>query len=271
MTFELRRPNHAIGEFHASVTLVQPVSLTTFSAVLAELESIRQTLVLPAAMAIQTLEFAIGPNGPTPASSGPSPVGFQRFLPTGEVAESLMCDPNSIIYVSHDYTAWTEVEPKLLSIFDRLLKHYSREIPAVREVKLQYLNEFRGGTIRSDVGSVVRPGSRWIPAFADGQTEPWHSHVGLFLSQSGNRRDLVNVNADLKHQRFGGELSERDHLQILILTAAFYNVIGKPPLVLTPTTTMSVLHTVLDELHTLEKTVLREVITDEYLTKMGAL
>ena len=145
LNYGLRRQRHAIGEFTASISFFQPVSAATFAAVVATLKEVAAHLDLPAQMPIQVFQFTVGqvPAGALPPAGTPTGVGFQRFSKEGEIAESLMCDADSITYVLREYTVWEVVGPRITEAFEALAARYISEVPAIQSVRVQYLNEFR--------------------------------------------------------------------------------------------------------------------------------
>ena len=274
LAFELRRPHHAIGEFVATVELFQPVSPATFTGVVELAAAKAAELNLPAPIPTQVFSFNVGgsPGGVSLLQSGQAAAGHQRFSALGEVEESLLCDQRSIIFTCRNYISWAATKPRLLKLFADLLEAYTREVPAIANVRLQYLNEFRAGDgAVTSVREVLREGSRWIPPFSSQVEEPWHSHVGLYTEVTDNRRLLGNVNCDVQRAAPPGSTSEVLHLSLFILAGCYFNIPGAPPLVLTPGQITSTLDSVLETCHDLEKSILAENVSHAYLKAIGAI
>lgn len=270
MAFELRRERHAIGEFTATIQLFQPVGAATFAEVVSRLKEVASEQALPAAVPIQVLQFPAPASAPGMASLfPPTGVGFQRFSPDGEVAASLVCDGDEIVWTLREYTEWEAVLPVLSSIFTTLFKVYAQEVPAIKSIKLQYLNEFLGKQSDYSLASeILRPSTAWVAPFVFNSQDFWHSHIGEYRRVSAIQRNLVNVNCDVAHASDGSSL--RSYVKVLILAGCFFNITDESPLVLSVDNAEQMITKYFEEAHNLEKSVLKEVIADQYLVAMGA-
>ena len=274
LNYALRRDRHAIGEFTAIVQLFQSISTATFSSsVVPLLREFASELDLPAPMPIQTFQVAIGhPAAEVPMASPATGVGFQRFSPEGEVAESLLCDCDSMTYQLREYTVWEDVRPKLVDIFSRLMEQYVVEVPAVHSIRVQYLNEFLANS--PDVQSsaeLFQADSRWIAPFSHESAEPWHCHIGQYIPVDGNLRHLVNVNCDVALRQSTPDAPAVKYVKVLVFAGCYYNIAGGKPLILVSGEIRDKLYENFDMAHDLEKKVLRQVVSAEYLSEMGAL
>ncbi|MDB5438478.1 MAG: hypothetical protein JWM33_905 [Caulobacteraceae bacterium] len=268
-----RRERHAIAEFTASVRLARPVGPTTFSAILDVLREKAKVLSLPAQVPFQTFQFAFGNQigNQFPIMEAPGGAGFQRFAANGEVAMSLLCDNASITFTLREYESWEKLRPLLGDAIEGLLKVYALEVPAIQAISLQYLNEF---TAVSDenigFSELFRSGSSWIPPHAISTKEAWHSHVGGFVTRN-NWRSLVNVNCDVLPPSVAKQQEPQiPNIRLLILAGSFYNLPDQGPLVFDRDNFRDILDQHLNISHDLEKEVLAEVLSDPYLTIIGA-
>jgi uncharacterized protein (TIGR04255 family) len=267
LNYRLRRERHAITEFVATVQLFQPVGQVVFTNVVSGLKTLAQQLNLPAPTPI--IQFGFGQLvGAQMLPTGG--VGFQRFAADGEIAESLVCDGNSINYTLREYSSWIEVKPKILDVFATLLEIYAEEVPALSSLRLQYLNEFSAdsGTTRS-ASELFKP-NKWVPSFALEMEDAWHSHIGAFLPAEGDLRYLINVNCDISNAQQPAVDLNTWVAKILVLSGCYYNIVGASPLVFEPGNIARDLDGVLEDSHNLEKFTLRQIIADPYLKAMGA-
>lgn len=269
VNFELRRPKHAIGEFAGSVTLFQPVSPTTFGKVTLELEKLAEEMRLP--RQIQSLPAHVTSEAPflgAPLQAAIS--GYQRYSEDGEVAISLICDPQSITLSRRDYSRWHKVKPEMLTALSRLIEVYIREVPAISSIKVQYLHEFLANSDGvTTAAEIFRGDSRWLAPFHQEQAGSWHCHTGVYLPEEGDRRQLVNINCDVTDVQSHPQEPSRLYVKALIMAGCFYNITGKRPLNVNSMTLPSSLEENFEASHVLEKSVLEQLVSDEYLAQMG--
>jgi uncharacterized protein (TIGR04255 family) len=274
LNFELRRaPRHAIGEFTATVQLFQSIGAETFSSVVSTLRTIAAELGLPASMPIQVFQFALGAaEGVTLPTPPPTGIGFQRFAPNGEVEASLLCDSDSIVFSLRDYVAWEEVRPTLIDTFAKLLEQYLLEVPAIKSIRLQYLNEFQARSPKTlSAAELFRSDSLWLAPFAYGSSDPWHCHIGQYLPVDESRRMLVNINCDVSRMKSARSDDAHTYAKVLIVAGCFYNVPGGSPLIVDTERLRDALFENLEGAHKLEKDMLRQIMSVPYLEAMGAL
>lgn len=269
LNFEIRREKHAIGEFIARMQFAKDVGAPTFAKIVSVLKEVAADLDLPAPLNVQSFVFAIGnPAGPPPSPMGGS--GFQRFSSNGEVACSLVCDPNSIAFTLREYDRWMATLPVIAETFSRIGREYLAEVPAIRLFSVQYINEFRAVSPEtSNTAELFRAQSKWIAPFSYESGEPWHCHVGQFIPSDGDHRYLVNVNCDISPNTLPGEDQARYYARVLILAARHYDIPGNGPLIVDVESLRSVIEENFNDTHSLEKRMLGEIISDEYLAIMG--
>lgn len=274
LKFELRRTQHAIGEFTATLQFFNTISPVGFTSVLEALKHEADALNLPAAMPVNVFQIAIGQPFSMPPATAQQSTGakYQRFSSNGEAAESLMCDLASITYSLREYTTWDEVKPRLVGIMSSLASVYIREVPAIQSIRLQYLNEFKASSPDTTSSSeIFQDNSPWISGFHQKQNDAWHSHVGAFIAATDTQRSLVNVNCDVAPAQFPQQDGLYLSANVLILAGCYYNIIGKSPLIVEANDIKMVLNDKFEEAHKLEKDVLRDVISDRYLEAIGAI
>lgn len=274
LNFSLRRERHAIGEFTATLQFFNPISPAGFTNVLTALGEMAQRFKLPAQMPMNLLEVSFGQPFMINAPVGQNATfaGYQRFSEIGEVAESLRCDLVSINYTLRDYSTWDEIKPRLLAIFSELSAIYAAEVPAINSIRVQYVNEFMAKEAKTvSVSEIFREGTPWIAGFHLYSSDAWHCHVGNFIPKDEIQRNLVNVNCDISLATSVPDEAMRTYVKVLILAGCYYNIPEKSPLIIDLSTLEQTLSEVLEEAHDLEKKVLEEVISDDYLIAIGAL
>lgn len=270
MNFEMRRENHAIGEFSATIELFSEISNEAFLNTKKIASNIAKELGLPVPVKQQGFQFSVGPEMSAKPVSVEA-IGYQKFAPDGEVDTLFLCEQNKLTVTLHSYVSWIETKKLLKSIFEPLLDSYLDDVPAIKNVSLQYVNEFRSLSPHpTKADEMFRPESKWIPEFCRNSEQNWHTHGGIF-KPNGDSRFLINVNLDMRTI----ESPELDFpvsaLNNLILIRLGYDVPGKPPLVLEVENRWEVLENNLDQVHTLEKDTLFEIYSDEYLQSIGTL
>ncbi len=269
LNYDIRRESHAIGEFSATINFASAVSATTFAKVLAVLKPIADELELPAPVNIQTFNIAIG-NPTVQPPQALNGAGFQRFAKTGEVACALVCDSDSITYTLREYDRWKDVISVLVEKISQLAAIYVSEVPAVRNFLLQYVNEFRATTpyIQS-ADELFRSGNRWLAPLALKNDRPWHCHVGEFLDAADDYRNLVNLNFDVSPQSAIQGEAPRNYVRVLILAANQYDLPSKGALVTNADAIAGEIQRNFNAAHALEKRILNEIISDDYIAIMG--
>ena len=268
--FDMRRTRHAIGEFSATLKFFQAVSSNTFAKVKQTAQREATRLELPVPIRQQTFQFAIGPNVQLPPAQMPEGFGFHSFARTGEIETAILCEPDGVVLTLHDYDSWQIVHPMIVETLGNLAEEYLTEVPAVRSFAVQYLNEFKShepGNVST--AEVFKP-NRWLPKFGVEGDQPWHCHSGVFIPRDARSRFLVNVNFDIGTSL---EPTGAPHtlLKLLILVSLNFDVQGQPPLTVAVGDAREVLKEISDTVHGVEKDVLGEVLSEDYLKMVGAI
>lgn len=267
LNYDIRRPNHAIGEFTATLTFFGSVGAPTFARVQPLLAEVAKQLDLPATMNIQVLNFSFGNNSAPPPPTG---TGYQRFAGNGEVACSLWCDASSITLTVRDYKRWEIELANIINAFSQIAPAYMVEVPAIHSFTVQYLNEFRAKDEVTRIASeLFKRNNGWVYPRAFENSEPWHCHVGEFLKAEPPSRLLVNVNCDASLASIPPEQIVKHYVKVLILVAKHYDLPGIGPLIAKIEDLEQILRKNFDSIHDVEKKLLREIISDDYLEIMG--
>lgn len=107
----------------------------------------------------------------------------------------LIIRDNQLIAVCEDYTTWSEVSVKALSILQVFLAEIAK-LEAIQLVSngLQYVDEF---IVLDDspgwTRDLFREGGGIVPGFVHDTNELWHSHNGYFSHQLGDKTKILNI------------------------------------------------------------------------------
>lgn len=269
--FEMRRPRHAIGEFTATLKFYQGVGADTFSRVKLAAEKQAERLKLPVPIKQQTVQFSLGV-APQITQQAQEGIGYQSFARDGEIETAILCEPDSIVLTLHDYEKWQTVHPMIVETFSPIAEEYLSEVPAVRSISLQYLNEFRSREENEvSTGELFKSDTKWLASFGLMGKQPWHCHSGLFIPVTDRSRFLVHVNCDVATAQFAPHGTTHTLAKAFILVALNFDIPGEPPLTVAIDDARQAISEYMNQAHTLEKQLLAEVIADEYLEMMGAL
>lgn len=271
LKFDKIGESHAIVEFTAVVKFGADVQPVLFGELAGQVNTLAESINLPAKLALPTFAISIG-NGvsESPVSGMTTQIGYQRFSAKGEAEERLIASPNTITYSTRDYKGWAETLPILLNISSALAPFYLKSSPTIGRVQLQYQNEFT--SLDSDfvqASDIFSKDTRWVSSNRTSATDLWHSHVGEFIPD-GSCRQLVNVDVDCFLAREPSRSDEFTAVRANILAARTYDVDRSKPLIVDHTMLVEVLTQELDKTHTLEKKVLSDILSEDYLKLVGA-
>jgi uncharacterized protein (TIGR04255 family) len=270
LNYELRRSHHAIGECSVHVKFFQQLPPHAFAEIVTAVSGLGQRLNLPAPVNVQLFQIPIG-NVPIMSPTPMGTIGFQRFAPDGEVERSLIVNGDTVSFTFRDYVRWEDHLDEIVAIFDEIAQIFIKSVPAIHSVRLQYINELRSRQPNTELaGEIFRSGTRWVSPIGFDTPENWHCHTGKFFNIDQSKRHLVNVNADIT-TRPKPDGVPSNFVQLIIMAGVHFDIPGSQPLIVSADSCRATIRSVLDEAHTLEKRVLAEVVSDEYLKAMGAL
>lgn len=271
--FEMRRDKHAISAFAAFLRFFMPAGPSAFALVRSAAEKEAARLNLPAAVRQQTFMINVGGIA-VGANSLPSGVlqgfGFQSFTRSGEVETLFMCEPDSLALTLTDYESWEVVLPQISQLFGTVGKAYLSESPAIKSFQIQYVNEFRSINDGPHCVDELFQANGWLPSFAAGVKEEWHSHNGMFVPIDDDSRYLVNVNFDINHSATPDRPVPSTLAKVTITVALNFDVLGRQPLVVGEYELGDAMLRYFNEAHTLEKKLVRQIFSEQYVEMMGA-
>lgn len=263
---------HAIESCTILVRLFQPIAPESFKTIHDEIRQIAKSADLPAVQSIGMPHFMFGPGPNVPM---PGPVlnwVYQKYAPDGTVLAEMRCDQQSIALIVREYARWAD----LLSLVERTLLPsidlYFQVSPFLTSVQLQYDDKFLAdGPENTD--ELFRDDTEWVNVSKKNTSDPWHSHFGIFLpKEEKENRELINVNVNIFDQLFPQEQVEKRAATISILVGDQYDVPGQEPLPLMGRTAgADHVHRTLIHLHERHRSILNNVLKDDYLRAIGAL
>lgn len=269
LLYETRRPNNAIAEFSATLRFAGPASPVTFPAIAEALKQCAKILELPAPMNIQVLNFQFGGGGVAPQAPPPLGMGYQRFSPTGEIECALQCDNSSVTFSTTNYESWVALLPTIVSSFNQIGIEYLKEVPAIHSISIQYVNEFKArdpSTVSTD--GLFAPDSVWIAPFADSIGDPWHCHIGRFLTKD-KFRHLINVNCDVARNNLVGDTAVFNFARVLMMVSNVYDLDGVGPLMVERDTLGSSIEGGLNAAHDMQCEIMGGLFSEEVLNVIG--
>jgi uncharacterized protein (TIGR04255 family) len=196
----------------------------------------------------------------------PAMVGSGRLFQSNEgpeVREQISLQRNQVTYSATQYQRWSALRNRMIDslgdAIDRALSLVDMDF-----VMLEYWDRFIFDGPISDVNyqELIRVDSRYLPSFASGRKGLWHSHVGYLDSLSLGSNRLINLNVDVFDQAMPN--SQEAQRSVGIHSMSQDRVEPKS----SPTTLVHAAST-LDDLHTLLKVVLGDVISSEMAERIS--
>ncbi|WP_301233811.1 TIGR04255 family protein [Pandoraea cepalis] len=217
---------------------------------------------LPSLTPVQAFALNIGAPGNFVAENRSGGFDLRRFDPSGAVLWAVSVRPELIACNCIAYDRWATVKPKAMALLDPFLSVALAAGNQIKAVGLQYQDAFR---VSDEVGSpalktLFRQNSNWIPAHLLNESSLWHSHQGWFASTSDGHRTLNNVNLDVLEQ--DAKLLVRIHGQHRVFAVTQD---GKSPYPIA----MQDIEGILDVLHQQNKAVLRGILAEDVLARIG--
>jgi len=273
LQFEPINSEHSIEDFFLAVRFSRPLSEGTYSQAVLQGRRLAADHNLPAEALQAGLAISLDTlSGIQPHNIGSAATYFRRFNPMGGIEEELRIERNLIGYRTGSYDRWKGIVEKLEVLVLPLSELYTKEVPILDSAILQYVDRFKiKGSSEVDWGELFRPDTQWVVSGLLHTRTAWHSHCGRFEeapTKQGVRR-LVNVNVDVGEPTamLGGE--PINSLAILTLCSDNFIRPGATPVLFSPTTIASNLRARFNELHMRSKEVLKEVLAEPYLERIG--
>ncbi len=273
LQFEPVHSEHSIEDFFLAVRFSRPLSESTHVQAVTHGRRLAADQNLPAEAFQAGLAISVDVlSGITPHGTGSAGTYFRRFNTKGGVEEELRIERNLIGYRTGSYDRWKGIVEKLEVLVLPLVELYSKEVPILDSAILQYVDRFKiKGKSDVDWSELFRPDTQWVVSGMLHTRTAWHSHCGRFEEATTKQTDrhLVNVNVDVGEPTamLGGEPIAS--LAILTLCSDTFIRPGATPALFDPTTIASNLRARFDALHVRSKEILKEVLAEPYLKRIG--
>ncbi|WP_127075986.1 hypothetical protein [Rhodomicrobium lacus] len=273
LQIEPQNSAHSVDDFFLAIRFARPVSESAHLNAVILGRKLAEGHDLPAETSEAGLSITIDPfSGLQPHNAGAPSRIFRRFTPMGSVEEELRIERNLVGYRTGIYDRWSGIVEKLETLVFPLVEIYTNEVPLLDSVILQYVDRFKvKGKREVDWSELFRQDTPWVVSGMLRTRTAWHSHCGRFEEQNskaGERR-LVNVNVDVGEpaETLGGEPT--NSLAILTLCSDNFIRRGVAPVLMDNATIASNLRARFDALHVRSKDILKEVIADAYIKRIG--
>lgn len=259
---------HAIETCTIVIRFFQPIDQQTFAELVSAAKKIAAENDLPASH-----QFALPPMlvemGMQFAGQQAGHI-FQRFASNGQVEAELKCDLQSLTLQVRTYDGWEALTGVISRLVMPLIEFYVGTVPAISSVTMQYDDRFSGlPGARASAGELFREGSPWVTIYDRSTLEAWHSHFGIFLPCTNDRRELVNVNVNV-NDGFSADGATHRNVALTIMVAEAFDIPGRQPLIFDAGEAKETVTGLLELAHLRHRQILQEVLADTYLEAIGA-
>lgn len=200
--------------------------------------------------------------------SAPSGHVFTRVRPDGTVESQLQVQKLAIAFLTSSYTRWTDLSAQTRRYIDHLLPIYAAGCE-VAQVQLAYSDKFLSTSTpeTSTPGRILREGSPYLAHTVFRAQNLWHCHTGTFERVGETVKRLRNVQVEFVTET--REDQERGVLAIRTTLADMYNQPGFKQSQFKPESAAQHVCETLEELHAIDKEILRDILTDEMARRIA--
>lgn len=264
--------NHSIDDFFLGIRFARQLSDPTFTRAVVLARGLAKGHNLPAENQQVNFMLAVDPAfGMQTQPSAQFGTYFQRFNELGGVDEELRLERNFVGYRTSNYDRWHQVTDKLETMLLPVAQIYAAEAVFLETVVLQYVDRFLAAEVGEvDWSELFRPDTPWVASGIIPTKTAWHSHCGRFEGLADQRaRRLVNVNVDVAEPTARPGIEPSTSLSLLTLCTDHFARPGMPPHVIEQTTFLSDMRSRFENLHDRAKEILKEVLADAYVERIG--
>jgi uncharacterized protein (TIGR04255 family) len=257
---------HSIEQVIFVVQMERPLNDAEFSIVRQKALQFRILNDLPAIMEHQGLAFGMGIGSLTPMN------GFtlSRIGPDGTVEKELRIERNSVTFRSLLYSRWVDTWTQVQNYFDQIVPMFF-DSNKITGVSLNFIDKFvwSGDPEKCNIGSLLRPESKYISPNVFEAKDLWHSHTGAFIRVDGKTKRLLNVNVDSLDDN-QPEGSRRAVVIATVLTDLL-NQPGYEPFDLNKANAMVGIETKIQTLHVFGKEVFSNILNEEMSKRIALI
>lgn len=185
---------------------------------------------------------------------------FSKVSADGQIEKQVQITRAHCLFVVSDYSRWAVLVAEITALLELIAPTLAINHIPIAAVGLQYSDRFvwRGDTSNLKLSEVFRVGSPFIASNGLTSTEAWHSHHGYFVQSTMpiQHKRLDNINLNIADEPQGRAI------QILTSHRALFT---------TPLSGENIAQSVMDlenELHSINKNIFRQLLTDELLAKI---
>ena len=273
LRFEPANSQHSIEDFFLGIRFARQLSEGTYTRVLIAARQLAAVENLPAENQQASFLLTLDPvAGMQHGQTAPFGTFFQRFNASGGVEEELRVERNFIGYRTSRYDRWSDITSKLETLLLPLAKVYVSEVPLLDSAFLQYVDRFTAsGQTAVNWSELFRSPTPWVVSGMIPTLTGWHSHCGRFepLSDTQGARRLVNVNVDVGEPLIRPGAPTTNSLAILTLCTDQFAKPGVAPKVIDSSMFPSDMRSRFDAMHDRAKEILKELLSDDYIVRIG--
>jgi uncharacterized protein (TIGR04255 family) len=270
MRWKLAHEDHAIERVSVSFQFKEPLPSKPWQSLI----SAASQLFPQKGFLVSNQEFVsqvVVSAGPQPGKPGaslhdqmPQISGWTFRAASGaDVREEVSVRRNQFVYATVLYDGWANFKVR---VADLLWHSLDQALPLIEmdAIKLEYWDRFNslGAPKDANYRELLRNKSKYIPEFTLDESDLWHSHIGFFASPGSSRRRLVNLNVDVL-DLIESQMPELGDAPQVQRSVGIYSMVQDTPEPERVGGASTGLESTLDEMHTILKALLADVITDE--------
>jgi len=183
---------------------------------------------------------------------------FQRVQPSGAMAEELTLERGAVTYRTHSYLRWKDVVALLEGIVCPVASVLAAgNAERISVIELRCIDKFTAkSSDQLKLNQIIRKNSPFVPSITLDKQEMLHVHTGWFQNETHTGRTLVNLNIDVVDNPDGNRVATI--LQVISMQYSGNGTVFSPDKGLNE----NIIST-FNELHSIDKYLLKNLITDE--------
>ena len=268
--YEPLHPNHAIEQVVVQVGFTREMSDSEFVVPIWQKVHARVRDRLPAFQPESGIRIDTGVIPPR-ARPGTTAFNFASLLPDGTAGLALRIERGLLAFASTSYSRWHAFMGEALAVIQPVLKEDIWPLGIrISSAGIAYNNRFlwNGPHNRARASRLIRPSSKWVVPRVYEVEQNWHSYTGAFERSSPTTNRLVVVNLDA----VTGLMNDVETKSVgltLNLTENIQPDSAPKPEHGSAEEALAWIHGVVERLHTAEKQVIAEILTDEMQHRIG--
>lgn len=191
-----------------------------------------------------------------------------RAVTGAKVNEEISLRRVQFVYATMLYDRWSNFRQRVIDLLWPSLEQ-ALQLVELDFVKLEYWDRFNfmGPPSEANYRELLRLNSKYIPSFPLDETNLWHSHIGFFADPGTSTRRLINLNVDVLD--IATPELPKDNGPPVQRSVGIYTMAQDTVAQERLSNSASDLESTLDEMHTILKELLADVITDETANRIS--